>query len=208
MDERKCSNYAELCGILTQRPVFSHESRGEKFYTFPLETKRLSGTADTINIIARESMLDQLELGDWQKIHVLGELRSFNNKRGEGSKLVISVFAQSLQFDDCEDLNEIILTGTICKQPNLRTTPMGRDICDFMLAVNRRYCRSDYLPCIAWGSKAKEVACWTVGTTVELTGRIQSRQYIKIMDGEPMEKTAFEVSVVEIQRTDTFPSGT
>jgi len=206
MDERKSNNYAELCGTLAQRPTFSHESRGERFYTFPLETKRLSGTADLINIIARESILQQSEPEDWPKIHILGELRSFNNKRGEGSKLVISVFAREMQFDDCEDLNEILLTGTICKQPNLRTTPMGRDICDFMLAVNRRYGRSDYLPCIAWGARAKEVAGWPVGTVVDLSGRIQSRQYIKIIDGEPVEKTAFEVSVVEIQRAAPLPS--
>lgn len=199
MDERKSNNYAELCGIIAGSPSFSHESRGEKFYTFPLETKRLSGTADVINIIARERIIQHLVPDEFTKIHVMGELRSFNNKHGEGSKLVITVFAQEIVFDNCEDINDIFLCGTICKPPNLRTTPMGRDICDFMLAVNRRYGRSDYLPCIAWGAKAKETSYWDVGTMVELSGRIQSRQYIKLIDNEPIEKTAFEVSVVDIR---------
>lgn len=199
MDERKSNNYAELCGVIAGTPTYSHESRGERFYTFPLETKRLSGTADVINIIARERIIQTLTPDEASKIHVYGELRSFNNKRGEGSKLVITVFAQDVEFDESEDINDIVLCGTICKPPNLRTTPMGRDICDFMLAVNRRYGRSDYLPCIAWGAKAKETSCWDVGTMVELNGRIQSRQYIKIIDGEPIEKTAFEVSVVDIR---------
>lgn len=198
MDERTYNNYAELRGIIAGSPVFSHESRGEKFFTFPLETKRLSGTADVINIIARESIMAHLTPMEAAKVHVIGELRSFNNKRGEGSKLVITVFARDIFFDNCEDINDIALRGTICKPPNLRTTPMGRDICDFMLAVNRRYGRSDYLPCITWGAKAKETSYWDVGTTVALTGRIQSRQYIKLIDGEPVEKTAFEVSVVDI----------
>lgn len=198
MDERTSNNYAELCGVLAGSPVFSHESRGERFYTFPLDTRRLSGTADVINIIVRESLLHAMEPADAPKVHVYGELRSFNNKRGEGSRLVITVFAREIGFDDCEDVNDIRLTGTICKQPNLRTTPMGRDICDFMLAVNRRYGRSDYLPCITWGARARETALWSVGTAVELTGRIQSRQYIKMIEGQSVEKTAFEVSVVEI----------
>lgn len=198
MDERKNNNYAELCGVMAGTPAFSHESRGERFYTFPLETKRLSGTADVLNVIARERLIRQLAPEEAGKLRVIGELRSFNNKRGEGSKLVITVFAQEITFDECEDANDVALCGTICKPPNLRTTPMGRDICDFMLAVNRHYGRSDYLPCIAWGAKAKEMALWPVGTAVELTGRIQSRQYIKVIDGEPVEKTAFEVSVVDI----------
>lgn len=202
MDERKSNNYAELCGVIAGTPAYSHESRGERFFTFPLETKRLSGTADIINVIARERLIQALSPGDASKIHVYGELRSFNNKHGEGSKLVITVFAQEIEFDECEDVNDIVLCGTICKSPNLRTTPMGRDICDFMLAVNRRYGRSDYLPCIAWGAKAKETSFWDVGTMVELTGRIQSRQYIKMIDGEPIEKTAFEVSVVDIRESE------
>lgn len=198
MDEQKNHNRVELYGVLAGSPTFSHESRGERFFTFPLETRRLSGTADCLNIIARESMLEHLDVAESAKLRVSGELRSFNNKRGPGSRLVITVFAREITLEEGEDSNEVSLCGTICKPPNLRTTPMGRDICDFMLAVNRRYGRSDYLPCIAWGAKAKEVSWWPVGTAVELTGRIQSRQYLKVIDGEPVEKTAFEVSVIDI----------
>ncbi len=198
MDELNITNYAELCGTLAAAPVFSHSGRGESFFSFPLEIERLSGAYDRVNIIVRSSILENLELKESDKICVLGELRSFNNKSGEGAKLVITVFAKEIILCDGDDTNIIRLIGTLCKKPNLRTTPMGRDICDLMLAVNRKYGRSDYLPCIAWGVKAREAADWDVGTTVSLEGRIQSRTYIKLIDDVPVEKTAFEVSVIEI----------
>ena len=140
MEELETANRAELCGIMAAKPEYSHSSRGERFYSFPLETRRLSGAADTINVILREEQL-LLEPEDAEKICVAGELRSFNNRRGEGAKLVITVFARELGFCSCQDSNLVELTGSLCKQPNLRTTPMGRDICDLMLAVNRRYGR-------------------------------------------------------------------
>ena len=198
MDENTSTNFAQLIGAMTAPPVFSHASRGESFYTFPLEVARLSGATDTINIIARTELLSAVEASDIEKLCVTGELRSFNNKSGEGAKLVITVFAKELYLCDDDDLNEVHLIGTLCKKPNLRMTPMGRDICDLMLAVNRRYGRSDYLPCITWGLKAREAAEWDTGTMVTLEGRIQSRNYIKIVGGDPVEKTAFEVSVTDI----------
>lgn len=198
MDEINITNYAELCGTLAAAPVFSHSGRGESFYSFPLEIERLSGAYDTVNVIARGSLLESIELKEAEKICVMGELRSFNNKSGEGARLVITIFAKEILLCGGEDTNIIRLIGTLCKKPNLRTTPMGRDICDLMLAVNRKYGRSDYLPCIAWGQKAREATEWDVGTTVSLEGRIQSRTYIKLIDDVPVEKTAFEVSVIEI----------
>ncbi len=198
MDENTSTNFAQLIGSMAAPPVFSHASRGESFYTFPLEVSRLSGTADTINIISRRELLDGIEASDVEKLCITGELRSFNNKSGEGAKLVITVFAKEICPTVGDDMNLIRLTGTLCKPPNLRVTPMGRDICDLMLAVNRRYGRSDYLPCITWGLRAREAAYWDTGTTVSLEGRIQSRRYIKLIGGEPVEKTAFEVSVTEI----------
>ena len=141
MEEVKVNNYAMLRGTLAQAPCFSHENRGERFYQFPLEVLRLSGAADTINVIVRQELAESVELENTQKLCVSGELRSFNNKSGEGPKLIISVFARELWFDDGEDENIIELTGTVCKQPNLRVTPMGREICDLMIAVNRRYGR-------------------------------------------------------------------
>ncbi len=202
MEEQTRTNLVELCGTAETNAVFSHESRGERFYRFPLTIHRLSGTADTLNVIVREHLLSSAAITPGQRLQVSGELRSFNNKHSEGSKLVITVFAHSLLPADGADTNSVALRGTLCKLPNLRTTPMGREICDFMLAVNRHYGRSDYLPCIAWGIKAKETAQWPVGTVVSLTGRVQSRQYVKVIEGAAVEKTAFEVSVVEIHRVD------
>ncbi len=198
MDENISRNTARLCGVIAAAPAFSHSGRGECFYTFPLEVARLSGATDKINIIVRDELMESIQLCEAEKICVVGELRSFNNKSGEGAKLVITVFAKELYLCDDDDLNEVHLIGTLCKKPNLRMTPMGRDICDLMLAVNRRYGRSDYLPCITWGLKAREAAEWGTGTMVTLEGRIQSRNYIKIVGGDPVEKTAFEVSVTDI----------
>ena len=198
MDENISRNTARLCGVIAAAPAFSHSGRGECFYTFPLEVARLSGATDKINIIVRDELMESIQLCEAEKICVVGELRSFNNKSGEGAKLVITVFAKELYLCDDDDLNEVHLIGTLCKKPNLRMTPMGRDICDLMLAVNRRYGRGDYLPCITWGLKAREAAEWGTGTMVTLEGRIQSRNYIKIVGGDPVEKTAFEVSVTDI----------
>ena len=198
MDENISRNTARLCGVIAAAPAFSHSGRGECFYTFPLEVARLSGATDKINIIVRDELMESIQLCEAEKICVVGELRSFNNKSGEGAKLVITVFAKELYLCDDDDLNEVRLIGTLCKKPNLRMTPMGRDICDLMLAVNRRYGRSDYLPCITWGLKAREAAEWDTGTMVTLEGRIQSRNYIKIVGGDPVERTAFEVSVTDI----------
>lgn len=199
MDMISENNYVRLVGVMAGRPEYSHSSRGQDFYTFPLEVLRLSGNCDIINIIVRPEMLESLEIAERGKLCVCGQLRTFNNRRSEGAKLVITVFARELQLCDEEDSNLVELIGTLCKAPNLRCTPMGRDICDLMLAVNRHYGRSDYLPCICWGVRAREAAAWTVGTRVRLTGRIQSRRYIKLSEAGSVEKTAYEVSVTEIE---------
>lgn len=194
-------NLIRLCGTMAAPPEYSHTGRFERFYIFPLDVQRLSGACDSINIIVRQAQLEELAVQEKSKLRVTGELRSFNNRKGEGAKLVITVLARELELCDDEDENSVLLTGTLCKPPNLRTTPMGRDICDLMLAVNRRYGRSDYLPCICWGLKARDAAQWDVGTVITLTGRVQSRKYIKLIDGRPMEKTAFEVSVTDAAET-------
>ena len=202
MDEELNQNYAEISGTLVQAPRLSHENRGERFFLFPVAVRRLSGTTDTINVIGREKTLSNVSMTEGCNLHIFGQLRSFNNKRNEGAKLVISLFAKDILPEACEDRNDILLHGTICKQPNFRTTPMGREICDFMLAVNRKYGRSDYLPCIAWGNNAREVSQYETGTTLSLRGRIQSRQYIKMIDNIPYEKTAYEVSVIDLEKTE------
>ena len=193
------SNFVRLCGSLAGRPVYSHSSRSQQFYSFPLEVLRLSGNSDTINVIIRLEQLAAAEAAEAGKLCVTGQLRTFNNRKGEGAKLVISVFAKELCLCDEEDSNLVQLYGTLCKEPNLRTTPMGRDICDLMLAVNRHYGRSDYLPCICWGLRARDAAEWRVGTVLRLEGRIQSRRYIKLTEEGAVEKTAFEVSVTEAE---------
>lgn len=199
MDMISPTNYTRLCGAMAARPVYSHSGRGQDFYTFPLEVVRLSGNSDIINIIARPELLSAVVTEECAHICVEGELRTFNNRRGEGAKLVITVFARQIYFTDEEETNEVILAGTLCKAPNLRNTPLGRDICDLMLAVNRHYGRSDYLPCICWGITARECAEWGVGTQLRLAGRIQSRKYIKLTEEGAVEKTAYEVSVTEIE---------
>jgi single-strand DNA-binding protein len=192
------NNVVRLCGAVADKPRFSHVGGTDNYYSFPLDIERLSGYVDTINIIVREELLEQLEIEDSRHLAVLGEMRSYNNKRGEGSRLVISVFARELSFTDEEDGNVVSLTGALCKKPNLRKTPMGRQICDLMLAVNRRYGRSDYLPCIAWGRLAENTSQLKVGDTITLEGRIQSRRYIKTENGVSSERTAYEVSIVSL----------
>lgn len=159
MDELERNNYAELCGTLAAPPALSHENRQERFFTFPLETQRLSGTIDRVNVVVRERLLSGMPLEESARLCVIGDVRSFNNRRGPGAKLVITVFARDIApCDEPYDRNLILLSGTLCKPPNLRTTPMGRDICDLMLAVNRHYGRSDYLPCITWGARVRDRA--------------------------------------------------
>lgn len=193
------TNYVKLCGTVAKPPVYSHTGRGRQFFTFPLEVRRLSGTADTVNIVLRAEQLSALETGDSEYLCVIGQLRTWNNRRGDGAKLVITVLARELYFCDGPDENLVLLSGTLCKSPNLRITPMGRDICDLMLAVNRHYGRSDYLPCICWGVKAREAARWDVGTQLRLEGRLQSRGYIKLTEEGALQRVAFEVSVTSAQ---------
>ena len=195
MDEYFSGNRAELCGRVAAPVRYSHESRGIRFYTFPLETLRLSGAADTVNILLRESMLPLLPE---DRVFVVGELRSYNNRSGVGSRLILTVLAREIAGCDGPDEDRIQLTGAICKPPILRVTPMGREICDIILAVNRRYRRSDYIPVICWGALARQTAEQPVGTRLLVRGRLQSRAYTKIIDGVPHPRLAFEVSAADI----------
>ena len=195
MDEIFSGNRAELRGCVAEPPRFSHESRGIRFYVFPLETLRLSGAADTVNILLRESMLPLLPP---DRVAVTGELRSYNNRSGVGSRLVLTVLARELSPADGPDEDRITLAGAICKEPILRVTPMGREICDIILAVNRRYRRSDYIPVISWGLQARETAEKPIGTKLLVRGRLQSRSYTKVIDGVAYPRQAFEVSAADV----------
>lgn len=187
-----------LCGELAGKPEWSHAGKDGAYYKFPLAVSRLSGAVDTLNIIISEDMLKSIEPESSERIRVVGEIRSFNNRSGVGPKLVLTILARSIEFTDDDFENQVYISGTICKEPTFRKTPMGREICDLMLAVNRRYGRSDYLPCIVWGSQAEQASSWDIGDKVDLWGRMQSRIYIKNEEGIAIEKTAFEISASEI----------
>lgn len=197
MDETR--NDLLLRGTAAAEPAFSHENHGQRFYRFPLSVRRLSGQADVLQVIATGEQLSHLLPLTGRRLEIQGQLRSFNNKSGQGSRLVISAFTRLLVETAGEDVNIIELKGAICKPPVLRRTPLGRCICDMMLAVNRRYGRADYLPCIAWGQVAMVTGQLPVGSTLALEGRVQSRVYTKVFDGVPQERTAYEVSIMRLQ---------
>ena len=195
-------NRALLRGTAAAAPVWSHETHGVVYELFPLEVLRLSGWADRINVIAPRTLLEECPVTEGMPLEVEGEVRSFNNKSGRGSRLVITLHARSLRPGNGPDENRLVLAGVLCKPPVLRRTPLGREICDLMLAVNRRYGRTDYLPCIAWGSLARRCAELAPGNRVELEGRLQSRVYTKRLGETSEERTAFEVSVSVLERLD------
>lgn len=193
-------NYVLLRGTAAGPAVPSHDNHGQSFVRFPLAVQRLSGQVDTLWVIATAGQLARLEPLPGRRLSIEGQLRSFNNKSGCGSRLVISVYAQIISpaADGGEDQNQILLRGVICKPPVLRRTPLGRCISDMMLAVNRRYGRADYLPCIAWGQVAMITGNMSVGDVLSLEGRVQSRKYTKVVEGCAQERTAYEVSVMHL----------
>ena len=198
-------NLVQLRGTAAAEAQPSHENHGQRFYRFPLAVRRLSGQTDTLYIIATGGQIQQItgcppESGGLTgcRVAVEGQLRSFNNKSGSGSRLIISVFARALTPAAEDDLNCIQLRGVLCKPPVLRRTPLGRCISDMMLAVNRRYGRADYLPCIAWGQVAMITGRMAVGDPLALEGRVQSRIYTKVVEGCAQERVAYEVSIMRL----------
>lgn len=189
-------NHIVLHGRAVEGPERSHVNHGETYLIFPLAVCRLSGTEDRLNIVVPERLLMDCSVEPGDEVSVWGEVRSFNNRSGVGSRLVITVFARELRREQGEDENSLELAGTLCKPPICRRTPLGRDICDMMLAVNRRYGRTDYLPCIAWGALARRCGTLEVGDALSLEGRLQSRTYTKRIGEESQERTAFEISAM------------
>ena len=192
-------NRAALQGVAEGAPRPSHINHGVTYYTFPLAVERLSGAVDTLNVVASEEVLEQCPVAAGEEYRLTGEVRSFNNHTGLGARLVITFFARTMEPAQGEHENRLELTGVLCKAPILRRTPLGREICDMLLAVNRRYGRADYLPCIAWGSLARSCGALEVGDTVSLRGRLQSRKYRKVEGDREEERTAYEVSVMELE---------
>lgn len=202
--EETC-NLVQLRGTAAGEPVLSHENHDQRFYRFPFSVRRLSGQTDVLYVIATGQQLADLLPLEGRRLAIGGQLRSFNNKSGTGSRLVISVFARTLVPTGEEDYNCIRLRGVICKPPVLRRTPLGRCISDMMLAVNRRYGRADYLPCIAWGQVAMITGRMAVGSPLALEGRVQSRVYTKVVEGQAEERTAYEVSVMQLVKDEEEP---
>ena len=192
-------NQVTLIGNPVGKPTYSHSNHGRNFYTFPLEVKRLSGTVDRLQILASEELLERTVVNEGCNLCITGEIRSYNNHKGGGRRLVISVFAEELELADLPHDNRVSLIGNLCKAPVYRRTPLGREICDIMLAVNRSYRRADYLPCILWGNSARLGQDLPVGTPLLLTGRLQSRQYIKVLEDRSEERVAYEISVITSQ---------
>lgn len=192
---------AVLVGEAAGRPELSHRGREGEYWRFPLAVERLSGAVDTLNIIARKELLEALDVEDG-RLRITGEVRSYNNRSGQGAKLVLTVLAREMSFTGGDFENSVYLSGALCKEPCYRRTPMGREICDLMLAVNRPRGGSDYLPVIVWGADARDAASLHTGSLVELTGRMQSRAYVKYIEDEPTEKVAYEISAREFRIQD------
>ena len=189
-------NQIRLRGSLLALPHFSHENHGRKFYRFTLEVPRLSGAVDLLPVVAEESVLNALDLSGGEMLTVTGQIRS-HNVREEGVRhLLIFVFAMSIVCEDGEPINDVVIEGPLCREPNYRRTPLGREICDVMLAVPRAFKRADYLPCILWGRLAQEVSACTTRDRIRIYGRLQSRIYTKLTEDGPQERTAYEVSAL------------
>ena len=189
-------NEVLLEGLTLTLPEWSHENHGTQFFRFLLRIPRLSGTSDVLPVLLPEFML--ADIHPRRPIRIRGQLRSFNNRSGVGNKLVLAVYTQELLPAEGEPCNQITLTGSLCKAPILRRTPLGRSICDLMLAVPRHYGRADYLPIIAWGQLASQVSRLGVGSSVTLDGRIQSRSYQKVTETGTQERIAYEVSMMHL----------
>ncbi len=195
-------NHIRLCGNLESAPVFSHENHGRQFYSFFLGVERLSGTLDRLRVLADLRLLENADCAWGERVLVTGQIRSWNQPTENGRRLVISVYAETLELADGEPENQVVLTGTLCRDPVYRRTPLGREICDGMLAVNRSCRRTDYLPCIFWGRTARRIAALSTGARITLTGRLQSRDYTKLLpDGESEQRTAYEVSAITAELT-------
>ena len=203
------NNYLVLVGNIISDKTFSHEIYGESFYLFNLEVPRLSGNADIIPITISERLIANFDLSIGRKVVVEGQFRSYNSYEGERNRLVLTVFAKEIiEYNEEQEReegqekvsNEVVLSGYICKKPIYRQTPFGREISDILLAVNRAYNKSDYIPCIAWGRNARFCQDMQTGTEVKVIGRVQSRQYEKkYEDGTSEIKTAYEVSIGSLE---------
>ena len=200
------NNQVTIMGKVATEFSFSHEVFGEGFYMVEVEVKRLSNSEDRIPLMISERLIDVTQDYTGEYIMVQGQFRSYNRHEEQKNRLVLSVFVREISFmeeePDGTKTNSIWLDGYICKEPIYRKTPLGREIADLLLAVNRPYGKSDYIPCICWGRNARYASGFEVGEHVQLLGRIQSREYVKrISDTETEKRVAYEVSVSKLEKT-------
>jgi len=203
MDNLMLNNKIYLEGKVASELEFSHEMYGEGFYSFNIEAMRLSDSVDYLNITVSERLLNELDLAIGNEIIVEGQLRSYNKFMDGSNKLILTVFARNIEpcLERSKNPNEIYLDGYICKEPVYRTTPFGREIADVLLAVNRAYNKSDYIPTIAWGRNSRFCQTLSVGDNIRVWGRLQSREYQKkVSDTEVIKKVAYEVSISKMER--------
>ncbi|MBO5318015.1 MAG: single-stranded DNA-binding protein [Oscillospiraceae bacterium] len=193
------NNSITLRGSLVELPEFSHENHGRRFLRFLLEVPRLSGAVDLLPVITEETVLAELDPCGGSMLTVTGQIRSHNLRTETGRRLMIFVFASEVLAEDGEPINEVVLEGPLCKEPVYRRTPLGREICDMMLAVPRAFHRADYIPCIAWGRTALEISDCHTRDIIRLQGRLQSRIYTKVTEEGLQERTAYEVSALSAQ---------
>ena len=196
------ANHITLRGTLACLPQYSHENHGRRFFRFFLEVPRLSGAVDTLPVIAEEEILNAADLSDGEMLTIAGQVRSHNVRSDGRRHLLIFVFANAIICEDGEPLNDVILEGPICREPTYRRTPLGREICDVMLAVPRAFKRADYLPCILWGRTALDASRCHTRDVLRICGRLQSRIYTKITEAGSEERTAYEISALTAEIPD------
>ena len=193
------TNIITLRGELAELPEFSHENHGRKFFRFTLNVPRLSGAVDSLPVVAEERLLNELDLSGGEMLAVTGQIRSHNVRTEGARRLLIFVFAATLTAEDGDPVNDVMLEGPLCREPTYRHTPLGREICDVMLAVPRAFRRADYLPCILWGRTAQEVSACHTRDRIRICGRLQSRSYTKLTDEGPVERIAYEISALNAE---------
>lgn len=206
-DKRDINNIISICGEISSNFAYSHEVYGEKFYDFKISIERNSGINDILPVTVSERLIDVTNDLTGKMVSIRGRVRTFNRHDGEKNRLIITVFAQEIELvDDGTAGNDLYLHGFICKEPIYRKTPLGREIADLLIAVNRSYGKSDYIPCICWGRNARYAGDFEVGKELAIYGRLQSREYKKsISDSKFEERIAYEASIsrfVEVEGED------
>ena len=193
------TNTITLRGTLLSLPQFSHDNHEKRFYRFTLEVPRLSGAVDLLPIVAEESLVMELDPTAGDMLTVIGQVRSHNQRTTDGRHLLIFVFASSITVEYGNPLNEVYLEGPLCREPTFRRTPLGREICDAMLAIPRAFHRADYLPCIIWGRIAQEISNCHTRDIIAIRGRLQSRIYTKVTPEGAEDRTTYEISAMSAE---------